>query len=169
MEQYERGYRRLRHIMEELRNPSKELEYFSYELECLRNRTDTALTERILGGLYRIFSDYGRSIKRPLLWWSAMNFLLFPFAYKTLANGMTDLSWTNAIRFTMDQSVRPFFIWTSRYRESTENIPTDAWLSGMLKANNWPALEIVASVQAAFSLALVLLLFLGIRRSFRKN
>jgi len=104
-------------------------------------------------------SDYGRSYIQPLLIFLLMT-TCFSFAYwhwEMRLGGPSDPE--GAIAFTMEQIVRPFFIWTSN--ESTQSELVAVITHSPL------AIRLVTMAESLASIGLVALFILALRRQFR--
>jgi hypothetical protein len=71
------GYQNMRHHMMKLNNPLAAYKFHEIELRTERN-ADKFLTNKIVSYLYDLFSVYGNSILRPVLWF-ILFFLIFTF------------------------------------------------------------------------------------------
>lgn len=67
-EEYEIAYRQLRRLCAEVGSIEYEGRFHALELKAHRARTDTQIPARLASWFYEKFSDYGRSISRPLVW-----------------------------------------------------------------------------------------------------
>ncbi len=162
--QLERAYRTLKLFMQEKRAHNEEGLFFALELECRRLQSTVPLFERWFATLYKGFSGYGESLTRPIFLW-LLTQAMFGFVYGWCIAHSNEPEWQDVARFTLEQSVRPFAIWSERYRSAYEQ--SGGWIANYLGQETFPFLELIASVQAIISLSLIFLFFLALRRRFR--
>ncbi|MCK9993427.1 MAG: hypothetical protein Dbin4_01947 [Alphaproteobacteria bacterium] len=156
----EQSYRTLKRAMADLHARNEEADFFALEMECRRQRGSVPRLERIVATAYKIFSDYGRSIARPLVW---MGFLLgYGFAYfYHLAQAKSFRAPGHVLRFVMEQVVTPFSIWTNRY------VP-DPWMADYLKDHPMQ-LRVPATLMTLMAITLIALFLLALRRRFKMD
>lgn len=159
-EALERSYRTLKLEMEKLRARNEEADFFALEMECRRQRGSVPRFERFAATVYKIFSDYGRSIARPLI---CLGFLVgYGFAYfYHLAQAKSFHAPGDVLRFTMEQIALPFSIWSNRHAP-------DPWVAHYLKEDPW-LLYAPATVMTLTAIGLLTLFLLALRRRFKMD
>ncbi|HEX4889934.1 MAG TPA: pentapeptide repeat-containing protein, partial [Alphaproteobacteria bacterium] len=159
-ERLERSYRTLKLEMEKLRARNEEADFFALEMECRRQRGSVPRFERFAATVYKIFSDYGRSIARPLI---CLGFLVgYGFAYfYHLAQAKSFRAPGDVLRFTMEQIALPFSIWSNRHAP-------DPWVARYLKEDPW-LLYAPATVMTLTAIGLLTLFLLALRRRFKMD
>lgn len=153
----ENAYRSLRESMNDIGAQVFENTFFALEQ---RSRRLSAYSKwslnRVFSFLYDTFSEYGESIKRPIvgLGWCALFFwLAFSWIFST--QGVYAVS---IIGFTISQIFRPFFVWSEgAYFISTVTLSPFSDL----------ALRVLATLQSVISVGLLTLFILALRRRFR--
>lgn len=161
----ERAYRTLKLAMENLRARNEEADFFALEMECRRQRGDVPWFERVAAGGYKLVSDYGRSISRPvgclavslvvfaLVYWNT-GWLTNPSLVQEPGQFLFDLA-----VLTLEQLVKPFSVWTRS--SSSAQLP--------LVDSNPLLLPILASLQSLFNLSLLAIFLLALRRRFKMD
>lgn len=154
-----RAYRTLKLAMGDVRARNEEAKFYALEQESLRNRSDTPWSYKVMSWVYMLLSDYGRNYVRPLIILvilSALSIAGYWFWASSL--GATDVA-PDAIAFTIQQIVRPFYIWAND--ELAKN--------GMsIIAAQMPlSLRLAATLQSILDIALIALFLLAVRRQFQ--
>ncbi|HCO92084.1 MAG TPA: hypothetical protein DIT40_14030, partial [Alphaproteobacteria bacterium] len=164
-EALERAYRTLKLAMEELRARNEEARFFALEMECHRQQEDVPRLERAFASLYKLTSNYGRSINRPVvcLVVSLVVFVAIYWIIGCLTNPSLDqeqgqFPYDLAV-LTLEQLVKPFSVWTRS--SSSAQLP--------LVENNPLLLPILASLQSLFNLSLLAVFLLALRRRFKMD
>jgi hypothetical protein len=121
-------------------------DYFSLMQYCLNQTQKRPLSLKVISGLYKIFSDYGQSVARPVFALIFATLLLFPLIYWIIGvpiSGSLYLSLTNAFK--------PFSIL------SIDNKQIGDWL-----------IIILGVSESIISIALLACFILALRWNFRK-
>jgi uncharacterized protein YjbI with pentapeptide repeats len=142
------AYRTLKLAMEEKRERNEEAKFYALEQKSLRKQEDTPWRDKVVSFLYEIGSGYGRNFSWPLLWLVFLSAWFF-MIYRDIG-GIEGIA---ALSVTIEQYVRPFAVWTSRYQ-------------GVLK-DCGVSLKLVASLQSLIGIGLFTLFVLAVRRRFR--
>ncbi|MFN7038295.1 MAG: pentapeptide repeat-containing protein [Alphaproteobacteria bacterium] len=114
-----------------------------------------SLTEKILSFCYLALSNYGQSIKRPILILLALLFGVFPILYKNILSktNFISKSWGSAYHLSLQQFFRPFEIYTAKF---------------MLQFNDLPfSLILLATMQGMINVGLLTMFILAIRNRFK--
>ena len=151
-----RAYRTLKLAMETHRAHDEQAMFFALEQRSKRHDENTPTSVRWISRLYEFFSDYGRSFTLPAAWlWftACVSFAVYAFvAQGHAAPGLGDV-----VTLTVQQVVRPFFIWSATYN-------AHAWV-----AENLLLLRLLASLQSLLSFAFIALSVLALRWRFRRG
>ncbi len=113
--------------------------------------------------LYRLTASYGQSFIRPLGWLLGVTvacFLLYA-AVVYLSSFSWNHLWSHLrgiLDFTMEQFVRPFSVWSTDGGKALKSI-----LNGPIPL----LVSVIATFQAIFSLSLLALFLLALRRRFK--
>jgi uncharacterized protein YjbI with pentapeptide repeats len=171
-EKLERSYRTLKLHMEDLRARNEEADFFALEMECRRQRGSVHWTERLAATAYKYFSDYGRSIARPLNW--LLGVTMFFWISFWLINSFSDGKsigdillvikgggdgLLSILGFTLEQMFRPFYIWSEH---------TSPTAQSLLKKHSL-LIPFLASLQSLFTIGLLTLFLLALRRRFKMD
>lgn len=113
------------------------------------------LTEKIISFLYLLASDYGQSIKRPVVILITQIFIIFPLIYKSCFAKYLVISdrWSLAYHMSFQQLFRPFEVYTVKFYEQYHDTPL--------------SLYTLATIQSLLNITLVTLFLLAIRGRFR--
>ncbi|MGY8958027.1 MAG: hypothetical protein ACKVKG_00575 [Alphaproteobacteria bacterium] len=152
-----RAYRTLKLAMEEHRARNEEAVFYSLEQQSLRNSSETPIFVKLLSTAYDWFSEYGQSPARALAWLSVFTALFFT-AFIFIHGGWTDFD--TLFAFSIEQIVRPFFIWTSAGGEAACNLFGSSKLFGI---------RLTATLHSILCLTTLTLFFLAIRWRFRRG
>jgi len=143
------AYRTLKLAMEKVRARIEHARFYALEQKSIRNQYDTPRWVKLSSALYDLISDYGQSAIRPMAWLAGSILLFFVFYYSAL------LSETNAvalsIKLSIEQVVRPFFIWSKDLSEASIG------------------LRLLATAQSILSITFITLFILAIRWRFTKG
>lgn len=153
-----RAYRTLKLAMENVRAWDEAAMFYALEQKSLRHQPSTTLAVKIFSLLYDLASSYGRSFIRPLFWLGVITGVSF-VAYAMLINAEGKAAPGDAFVFTIEQIVRPFFIWTEAYKLS-------GGVEELWKTSSF-LLRLIATIQSLLSLGLVTLFILAVRRRFK--
>ncbi|ARU54359.1 hypothetical protein OLMES_0253 [Oleiphilus messinensis] len=162
--EYARSYRRLKQLAAESDNHSLELDMFALELKASR-WLKAEWWARIPYDLYALFSDYGRSLLRPVvglfIFW-----ILFSLVYMGCAasSSRSDFmgQWSAGLLLSLAQSV-PFLTW-----HRTAKSEALAVLYPAAGGFDVPWIVHLAAVsQSILAVIFIFLLGLGIRNRFR--
>lgn len=177
------GFRALKLAMEAQSDQDRQQRFYRFELRARLRRPSTPWWERrVAGPLYWASSDYGMSIKRPFV---ALFALIFVFAsfYAGVA-ALVGVGWSvfPPVDFSISQSVRPFGVWWGPAMPDIPLLPgqPDASLAARLEAApwrvqlahglgqaGWTGVKVLATVQSFFSIVLLFLFALAVRRRFQ--
>jgi hypothetical protein len=186
-ERVEEGFRTLKHAMEERRNRGQEARFFKLELRARRMRRDRFVPwwERWISDGYRLTSDFGTSIRRPLGWFVGAIFvfallywcmILLPYGFFFGEGEWPSwATWGEALSFSLGR-VFPFGPWGDPELCSAIGQMLSPLSEGETCAQprafgpGTPiGLRVLASVQSLIALVLVFLSGLAIRRRFQIN
>jgi|GEM_PF-3595349 len=167
----EQSYRTLKRAMADLHARNEETDFFALEMECRRQRGSVPWFERLAATAYKHLSDYGRSIVRPLLWLGGLMvfaFLFYAVLFYWIAAEMPD--WPRRhlpaiFEFTLEQMFSPFKIWWPP--AAGKSNPEAARI--VLLEYYPPLVKIFASLQSLFTIALLALFLLALRRRFKMD
>jgi hypothetical protein len=115
-----------------------------------------SLTEKIISFLYLIFSNYGQSMKKPLVILIMSLLGLFPSIYAlTMANDIQNhINWGEAYHASFQQLFRPFEIYSARYVNNINlTLPFIFYFT--------------ATIQSMLNVGLLTLFILAVRGRFR--
>ncbi len=157
------AYRTLKLAMENVRARQEEAMFYALEQQSLRARKDTPWSTWAVSHLYHLTASYGQSFIRPLGWLLGITvfcFLLYAtVVYLSSFSGHhpgEDLR--GILDFTMEQLVRPFSVWSADGGKALKGIP-----KGPLPL----VVNVIATFQSIFSLSLLALFLLALRRRFK--
>jgi len=153
------AYRTLKLAMSAVRSRSEEAMFYALEQDSLRHQSDTSLPIKLFSFFYKLLANYGRSFVRPLGWLLFVS-VAFWFGYSEVLPTTDTHNGSGAfrLRFTAEQLVRPFNVWTAQGAHQLENLCSDHIVL---------LLQIAASLQSILSLTLVALFLLAVRRQFK--
>lgn len=149
-----RAYRRLKMIMEEMGDRIGHEKFHALELKAITRLKETTIQVRLLTYLYEIFSNYGQSFLRPLIWLAGASSITFLYYGQYLG-----VSSKNAAKLTMEQIIKPFSVW------STEVAEKDPFKSVLAQSNDW--VLVVPTIHSLFSLTMLALFLFAVRRRFK--
>jgi hypothetical protein len=134
---------------------SNESSSFIIEEKELHAGFYVSLTEKIVSYLYLITSDYGQSIKRPLLILLSAMLIVFPVIYMIMYKDLSFINtkWSSVFHISFQQMFRPFEIYTIRANTQYANLPIGFYF--------------IATIQSMLSVGLITLIILAIRGKFR--
>ena len=177
------GLRTLKLAMEAQSDQDRQQRFYRFELRARLRRPSTPWWERrIAGPLYWASSDYGTSIAWPL---AALLGLIAAFAavyWAIAALAGAGLGPAAPIDFALSQSVRPFGVWWgpampdipplpgqpgASLAERLEAAPWRVQLAHALGQAGWTGVKVIATVQSFFSIILLFLFALAVRRRFQ--
>ncbi|MFT6213356.1 MAG: hypothetical protein ACJARD_001492, partial [Alphaproteobacteria bacterium] len=151
-------------------NHEKAIEYFGYELDARRYNKKTNRVFKIVLWCYKLFSNYGQSISRPLLAWIGLliSFWLIHYGFIGYIFGFfieqdiwiaLKFAVRNSFPFLSDQTT--FY---DRIFGDTQYYHTPIPFNNMLELYIFPALH---GIHTFFSLIFIFLFGLGIRNRLR--
>lgn len=135
-------YRKLKAMAIAVNDHEKELEFFAHETRAKRWHEQGTLAS-VVSGIYELLSDYGQSLKRPLVAW-VVSILLTTAAY-----GLSGMGFERALLHSL-----------------TVGLPFMIALMGSPAVDNL-AQELLTMGQLMISLILIFLFFLGLRNRFK--
>lgn len=142
------GYRRLKYLMKDRGSLFYEYDFHALELQGRKIDKTTPLSERFTISLYQLSSNYGRDIKRPILFFAILTFLNY------LILILSKHPPIDSARFIVDQSFSPFSI-------STE-FPTSE-----MKKDASLLLGIISLIQGFLGLVSFSLFLFTVQRKFK--
>jgi hypothetical protein len=142
--------------MENVRARQKEAMFYALEQQSLRARKDTPRSVWAASHLYHLTVSYGQSFVRPLGWLLWVKFVSFCIY---AAFGSISL-WAHLVDFTIEQLVRPLSVWLPTSEESLHKLFGKNLLVLL-------GIKIIATFQSIFSLSLLALFLLALRRRFK--
>ncbi len=151
-----RAYRTLKLAMENVRARQEEAMFYALEQKSLRSRKDTPWSVWTASHLYHLTSNYGRTFLRPLGWLLGVTVVSF-FIYA--AFGSISL-WGHLVDFTIEQLVRPLSVWLPTSEKSLHKLFGENLLVQL-------GIKVIATFQSIFSLSLLALFLLALRRRFK--
>ncbi len=167
----EQSFRKLKLAMEEVRNKSLEQEFYSKEIRARRNRRDSQVKypERFLSKLYEVTSNYGNAILLPLFY-TLISVFVFAAIYYALID-KNALFWgekwdpdfikslgfslTNSFPFVGMKELRDSYFFVINTKGNNEIYSLRGWMIAL------------AIIQSIFSLSMLFLSGLAIRRRFQ--
>jgi hypothetical protein len=152
--------------MNKIHAHDEELMFLALELQAKRHRNDCPRHAKLLSWLYEIFSDYGRSVARPLLamFYSALIFLYFSSVFL-----ISDLPTSEACKTkTANEALHIIALHNLMplipdVRKANENAAS-CLFNGAPEPLWW---SFASTLQAGFSLIMWFLVALGLRNLFR--
>ena len=154
------SYRTLRHAMEQYRSRRNQAIFYSLEMRAARKTGEVKGFAKYLSILNDWFSEYGLSVDRPIWWFLGIN-VGFAGIYHLVGSIYGNNQWFPYIRFTMEQIVRPFYVWTGAFKPS--DILNCIW------SDVSEIFQILATFQSVFSIGLIALFLLSVRRQFKMD
>jgi uncharacterized protein YjbI with pentapeptide repeats len=127
----------------------------SYNEQELHSGFYVSLTEKVISFFYMMVSNYGQSVKRPIILLLINLFCVFPLVYMYtfgdiwLING----KWSSAYHLSMQQLFRPFEIFTVKFLKLYGDLPLSLYL--------------VTTFQAICNIGFMTLFILAVRGRFR--
>lgn len=156
-----RAYRTLKLAMGDVRARNEEAFFYALEQESLRKLKSTPWPVKFAAGLYKFTSDYGRSFVRPLVLLVVV-FVFFAAEYSILADAHTPPGLGESTLFSIDQMVRPFKALSIGYDDG------EAPKLVLRLFKEYPVwVRLLSFVQTVFSLGLLTLFILAVRRRFK--
>ena len=162
-------YGALKRLAAQAQNHNNELHFFIEELRA-RPCGPNSTIKKIVGRIFALLSDYGRSILRPLLWW-ILNGVGFWLLYNDYA--LSTVTKGNICKWSHDLPYGP-----AAYIAIINNIPFShffviskreealACIGGSLDAF-WPGLSLLLLFQNLIAMLLIFLFLLALRNYFR--
>lgn len=154
----ENRYAALRYAMNQTQRFRDELDFLVCELKA--KRIYSSLFKKIVIGAYLIFSDGGRSVVRPLLWWAGLAFVMFFVNGRALAPAYPFNIFSSfgaeVLRFTLGSA---FVVATPIFDHGKQNLFQTAF-NAAVDSNT------VGAVDIPFSLLMVGLLHTGLSAVF---
>lgn len=165
-------YRNMRFHLRNIENGQMANLFHSAELAVERDR-DTRFN-RILSYAYELFSDFGSSAARPIIWWFTVAFLVAGILYS--ADGVVPSSSANehfvGWRAVLVENGGGYLQRAAKALYLSFNTmlnPLDLLSYRALLVPGTPALFVLSLAQALLSAVLVALLILAIRRRFKMS
>jgi hypothetical protein len=194
LESETRALRKLSRIADQQKNRRSSAYFHRMELKAHRMRGAADPFERMFSWLYDVMSGYGESIWRPiaatavsalvfaaLYWaWSAANFSpqVVLASFPSAENTTVSPEFLSALEFSAQNMVRPFSVWSSG--SAGCNFDQTLLASAEGCRPSWAAdlsdgsvvlhrllVRVVASIQTIFSLTMLFLFGLALRRKFQ--
>jgi uncharacterized protein YjbI with pentapeptide repeats len=179
----EGGCRTLKRAMTQDGDVQREQHFYRYELIARRKRparwlwsghgTKASISpfEKLFSFLYGFFAGYGGAIARPLgsIFGSIVTFALIYWFWAALETQslivLADGNLASAFEFSLQNSFRPFGVWWP-------NFPGDAadWANEFKRgagSAGWNWVRFVASLQSFFTIVMIFLTALSLRRRFQ--
>jgi uncharacterized protein YjbI with pentapeptide repeats len=148
------AYERLKQEMERLKKHEDEQNFFRRELRARRRLLRTSPGEWLLNFLYQLFSDYGKSFRRPLFW------LLAIFAAGTAFFALSPVYCGTPMPFEL--AARLSFANIFLFLPDKREIMMDHRIADCLSNT-----MLVSAAQSLLSVVLLFLLGLALRNRFR--
>jgi hypothetical protein len=164
-------YRRLRRLAMDAKDHDLELEYFSYELRS-KFLNQLGIVKYLPIGAYHFFSDFGRSILRPLLCllltWEVAAAMFHSESKNVLQvttpdgviSRLADSAWLSA------GNLLPFVAWSKATREAHLVALFGGAENGATTSLNW-VVEATGYVEAVLALVFLFLIGLAVRNKLR--
>jgi hypothetical protein len=192
--EFERAYRRLKNLMEDIRARGEEGRFFTLEIRSRMKRVgdkEVSFAERLAARLYGGLADYGRSITRPFLWIVVLAGLLTLLGWGisrappvcglfslpsvegvspvscALPPAGPPLAASSLVLFFL-QSLFPLFLF-SQLDLFGSTSGTSSWIEYLLTSGTWRSLvfDIGSIVHAVLNVILWFLFALALRRKFQ--
>jgi uncharacterized protein YjbI with pentapeptide repeats len=163
---YESAFQRLKILMEGLGKRTEEQFFYALEIKSRVCRSDVPVLERFFAHSYRVLSNYGQSVSRPLLWL----FVLMPLGFGITLAGLSlaggiGVNAVNIVSFLVRNLIPGINIRDLNYG-GTSVTPYQAWLAVMQsKLDIW--FYVVVMIHDVANLGLWFLFGLGLRRRFQ--
>ncbi len=161
------AYCTLKLAMGAIKAHQEEAWFYALEQESRRKQLNTPFRIKVFSLLYQWLSDYGQNFFRPLGWLAGMT-VAFWWIYGLVLGiiGKFEGSLFSFLsRFTINQLLRPFAVWTERGIEPLKTgIPSPP---GPISDNIIFIVQLVATLQSLLGLTLVTLFLLAVRREFK--
>lgn len=158
----EAAYRALKRISNANQDWASEKEYFILEQG---QRSNTSIGHKVLWKLYKVTSNYGRSIWLPLLWW-LIAASIFATAYRTLGSSTYDKSmWDNSIPPEIFIAISQNFPIVGRLGSSQFELAVKSLFAD--NPNLLPVFGLLSIGQGFISALFIFLIGLGIRNTLK--
>lgn len=184
----ESGCRALKRAMAESGDFQREQQFYRYELIARRKRpanklfvhgnSSISISEKLFSWLYSSTADYGTAVARPLIIVAAMTFgfgIAFwlwsrlgaglPIDAGTLYSAFANGDFSQASEFSLQNAFRPFGVWWPNFPGG------DASWANVFKQDigsaGWNWVRILASIQSFFTIVMLFLSALALRRKFQ--
>lgn len=156
-----RAYRTLKLAMGEQRARNEEGLFYALEQRSLRSQSGTPMSTKIVSLLYETAADYGRSFLRPLMWLGIATgvFLLIYLWIGSMWGIDLHAHGSQVLVFTIEQIVRPFYIWTVTGADTAKDVFGRVPLF----------LRFLATLESVLGLSAVALFLLALRWQFRRG
>ena len=165
---YEQAFRTLRQLSAEIGNVDDEMNFQSFELEARRTRSDVPTFERGIILLYRMLSDYGQSMWRPV--WVALVIIAVTTAAVTplIRRGL------NVQKLSDAHVVMPSSTEVATYLVRNFIVPPPVWSENL--GRSWVigledaargALFVLGTAETFILTVLAALLLIAVRRRFQ--
>lgn len=171
----ERAFSNLKDAMKAAGNSRGEKRFHILELRARRRRKDSEVgaSERLMSILYDISTEYGESIRKPLIYliatpvaaWMIFFSLGWQFDFDSLAS---------SLHFSLEQIFRPLFIWSPEYVEKTAE--NNDWIADRLfwtklsaTEASWRelAIKLLSTAETILAVTLAFLLGASVKRRFQ--
>ncbi len=144
--------------------------FHALELETRRRNPYTSMSERVFSTIYKLVSNYGRSLSLPVRRFLEMT-TLFGVMYYCIGtliyrnDGLGCPSFIETLNFTLSNSLRPFSIFSQSQKQLAP-----MWFEMISENTFWYVLvTLVGSVQSILTITLGTLFVFAIRRHFQIN
>lgn len=160
------AYRALRLAMKGLEAHDEEAQFWQLEMKAKENAFTSQLSDWlpwIFSKLYFLASRYGNSVGLPLCWWALISLVVVFAIYFAPHQDQGDELLRRVFETSMQQTVRPFWIWTDEGRDSLKKLfPNEFYTQTTIL---W--FRVLATFQSIVCLTLLALFGFGLRRKFR--
>ncbi len=174
-------YRSLKKEFEDRRDKLNEILFYSLELECRRKRAALFGKEKLILGLYKLGSNYGQSIARPLIVMCLLLLIMSTCFYNiklsyhenNKQNCFSSFSeykscyidtFGDSILFSLGQTIKPFQLFDLKYKSDTYKTITG---KDDKKISSW--FSLFSFIYNTLMLGLFTLFILAIRRNYKMD
>lgn len=166
----ERGCMALKQAMERNSDFHRAQRYFKYELLARQKRPSISWIAKRMTGLYGFFADYGGSIGRPIVSLICC-IIIFGIFFALNANCIMDeplsigQNFIGGLDSSLTNAFRPFSIWGEAALRGPPN-----WLQyyhHSLGKGSWLFIKLLATFQSFFSITMLFLFGLAVKRKFQ--
>lgn len=160
--QAEARYRTLKTAMDDLNARDLHSKFFSFELESRAQNPNTPRAVRYFSHIYEFATDYGENFVRPLglLFLLTLLCTLTTDYFLILAFDAHSLPYIRVLTVTLEQVVRPFYVWQSDYLLKAFDM--------RVQREGWALIfQLTSTLQSTLSLGLLATSLLALRRRFK--